>query len=55
MVDRNTKANEHNFYEMHPIFCFTECQQNIITIPPPSVVLRFPLIQKECHLYLLQG
>lgn len=31
-----------------------ECQQDT-TIPSPSVVLKLPLIQKECHLYLLQG
>lgn len=31
-----------------------ECQQDT-TIPSPSVVLKFPLIQKVCHLYLLQG
>lgn len=51
MVDQNTHFLRDESYS---VFCFMECQQDT-TIPSPSVVLKFPLIQKVCHLYLLQG
>lgn len=55
MGDQTTKAIEHIFYEMNRTVYFALYSANKTTIPSPSVVLKFPLIQKVCHLYLLQG